>query len=44
MARDRTRRQHDQVRSVQVRPAVAKLRERVAKVATQETGPQQVRA
>ena len=29
---------------VQVRPAVAKLRERVAKVATQETGPQQVRA
>ena len=29
---------------VQVRPAVAKLRERVAKVVTQETGPQQVRA
>ena len=29
---------------VQLRPAVAKLRERVAKVATQETGPQQVRA
>ena len=29
---------------VQVRPAVAKLRERVAKVATEETGPQQVRA
>ena len=29
---------------VQVRPAVAKLRQRVAKVATQETGPQQVRA
>ena len=29
---------------VQVRPAVAKLRERVAKVATEETEPQQVRA
>ena len=29
---------------VQVRPAVAKLRERVAKVATDETGPWQVRA
>ena len=29
---------------VQVRPAVAKLRERVAKVATAETGPQQVRS
>ena len=29
---------------VQVKPAVAKLRERVATVATQETGPQQVRA
>ena len=29
---------------VQVRPAVAKLRERVAKAATEETGPQQVRA
>ena len=27
---------------VQVRPAVAKLRERVAKAATEETGPQQV--
>ena len=29
---------------VQVRPAVARLRERVAKAATEETGPQQVRA
>ena len=29
---------------VQVSPAVAKLRERFAKVATEETGPQQVRA
>ena len=29
---------------VQVRPAVARLRERVAKAATGETGPQQVRA
>ena len=29
---------------VQVRPAVAKLRERVAKAATEETGPQQARA
>ena len=29
---------------VQVRPAVARLRERIAKAATEETGPQQVRA
>ena len=29
---------------VQVRPAVARLRERVAKAATEETGPQQARA